>query len=101
MGQGNFVTTAVALPAATSKAVLPPANDRNYLLIQNTGTNPLTISFGSANTVAGAGISLDGATAANGEGGTIIWDSAMGGTVPQNSIHAISTLGSTIVAVEG
>jgi hypothetical protein len=90
----------VALPAGVSKAVVPPNNERVYLLIQNTGVNPITISFGPANAVAGNGLSLDGATAAGGQGGTISWDTQFG-AVPQNPIHAISTAGSTIIVIEG
>lgn len=100
MAQTNFITTPLTLSAATSALLVSQKSNRNYLLLQNTGTNPASFTFGSGNAVAGAGISLDPASAAGGQGGSIVFDSQFG-TVPQDAVHAISTAGTTVVAVEG
>lgn len=100
MAQVNFTTTAKTLAAATSALVINQNSSRNYLLLQNTGLNPATFTFGSGAAVAAAGLSLDPASAAGGQGGSIVFDSQFG-NVPSDSVHAISTAGTTIVAIEG
>jgi hypothetical protein len=70
--------------------------NRHFLVLQNTGTGAVTIGFGAA-PVAGLGISLDPASAATGQGGSYEFKKV----IPSDAIWAISTAGSTVVAVEG
>ncbi len=100
MAQSNFITTAKTLTAATSALLISQNPERTYLLLQNTGTNPASFTFGSGAAVAAAGLSLDPASGAGGQGGSIVFDSQFG-TVPQDAVHAISTSGTTVIAIEG
>jgi len=75
---------------------LSERHKRKFLLIQNTGINPVTIKEDSA-PVAAAGMGLDPATSAGGQGGS--WNPTE--VVPTNSYWAISTVGTTVISVEG
>lgn len=100
MARVAMTGTSVALSAATPTRVLAANNQRQYLALQNAGgTNPLTVAF-SKTIVAGAGVNLDPASAADGQGGSVVWDGNVG-SVPSGEIWAISTSGSTISIVEG
>lgn len=93
----NIKITAKTLAANTIAEIVPRNINRLYLMIQNTGgSNPA--SFGVENTVlAGTGVSLDPASAANGQGGSYEWVE----TVPTNPIYGFSTLGTTVIVIEG
>jgi hypothetical protein len=93
----NVKVTATTLAAATVAEIIPRNITRQYLMIQNTGgTNPA--SFGFDNTVlAGTGVSLDPASAVNGQGGSYEWVA----TVPTNPVFGFSTGGTTVIVIEG
>lgn len=93
----NIKVTHATLSAATVAEIVPRNVSRLYLMIQNTGgTNPA--SFGVDNTVtAGTGVSLDPASAAGGQGGSYEWVE----TIPTNPVYGYSTLGTTVIVIEG
>lgn len=95
--QTEFRTTPVTLGAAAAQQVVPSNQGRKYLMIQNTGTNPVTLGFGAGNPVAGLGLTLDGASGANGQGG--VYEALE--VIPTNEIRAISTGGTTLAVIEG
>lgn len=70
---------------------------RQYLMVQNTGTGALSIGYnGSSSARAGTGPSLDPATAAGGQGGS--WEFV--GPIPMNAVYLYSASGTTAVVVE-
>ena len=85
-----------SLAAATVVQLLPANPLREYLMLQVTNTNPASFSSDDM----GGGISLDGASAAGGQGGAMIWD-GFDGSVPIGPVYAVSAAGTTVVAVEG
>lgn len=93
--QLRFVTTSDTLSAATPKQILPAKFNRQRLIVQNTGTGSLQFGFGSS-AAASAGISLDPASGALGQGGSYDF----GEVVSTDSIWAVSTAGTTISIVE-
>ena len=89
----SVVTSKTLSPGVPTKVI--GANfGRHYLMIQNVGTNPL--SFGMASLSPGQGIGLDGAGAANGQGGSYEFRRY----VPGDEIWAVSAAGTTIVVLE-
>jgi len=92
----NFITTVVTLSGNTATALVGRNINRQYLAIQNTGTGAVTITF-QANPVIGAGLSLDPASGAGGQGGSWEWSAS----VPTQPIYAISSAGTTVVVIEG
>lgn len=94
----DYKTTAITVSAATTTLIVGRNTGRQYLAIQNTGVNPVSFGFvAESPAAAGAGISLDPASAAGGQGGSWEWVD----TVPTNPIYAYSTTGTTVVVVEG
>lgn len=87
--------TSLVLSAGVAAKVVNADMSRKLLTIQNVGLNPL--SFGFATLAAGGGISLDPASAANGEGGSYEFKDV----IPGSEIWAISAAGTTIVVMEG
>ncbi|WP_050626698.1 hypothetical protein [Bradyrhizobium viridifuturi] len=86
-------------------------------MVQNVGVAPLTVGF-CDDIIAGAGISLDGASQAGGQGGAMIWSKSwrhlksvddlfdggawyLAGFVPPGEIYAVSVSGSAIAFLEG
>jgi hypothetical protein len=108
------VSTSAVLAAGVAQQIVGPNYNRYELTIQNTGTGNITIGFGSAPSAPGAGLSLDGASSAGGQGGVRIWGQPtrdphfdhyyeakdVGDAVPSQSIWALSAAGSTVVVVE-
>jgi hypothetical protein len=108
----HSVTSSASLSPGVAAQVVGANANRYELTIQNTGTHPATIGFGSA-PAAGGGLTLDGASAAGGQGGARVWSLPAhiheddyyqhpdpGDAVPSQSIWAISTAGTTIVVIE-
>jgi len=95
---------------------LCPANISRYALeIQVTGTGSVTIGFGAAPSAPGMGLCFDGASTANGQGGSRFWGmpsndphfdhyyevkDVAGDAVPSQSIWGLSAAGSKVVVVE-
>ena len=92
----NFVTTVVTLSAGVATKLVSRNVSRQYLAVQNTNTGSATITF-QASPVAGAGLSLDPASAAGGQGGSWEWSVS----VPTQPVYAISTAGTVLVVIEG
>jgi len=90
------ITRNFTLAAGVAQQIVPANNGRRFLLIQNTGINPLTLKEDAAPTAA-AGMGLDPATSAGGQGGS--WNPTE--VVPTNAYWAISTVGTTVISVEG
>lgn len=90
-------TTPVTLPAGTAVQLVAQDFNRHYLSIQVTGPNPATFGFGAAPPATGQGLSLDGAFTTGGQGGAYEFKD----NIPSDSIWALSTLGTTVVIVEG
>ena len=80
----------VSLTAATDAPLVAANPLRKYLALQNIGAGDATLAFDVA-AVAGQGFLLAA-------GATLTFEST---GMPINSIHAISTPGSTVVVVEG
>jgi hypothetical protein len=108
----HTVTSSAGLSPGVAQLVAAANLNRYELTIQVTGTNPATIGFGSA-PVAGQGLTLAGASAAGGQGGSRIWSlntraqpenyyaiKDEGDAMPVAAIWAISTAGTTIVVIE-
>ena len=96
MSQVQLTQTVVTLSAGITTFILGSNNQRNYLLIQNVGQNDLQIGFNNSLT-AGNGTTLSpGGLGA--QGGSILFDQTY---IPQNTIYAVSAIGSTIVILEG
>lgn len=92
----QITQTVVTLPAATDTQLVAKNPYRHYLAIVTTGINPANIAFDAA-AVASTGWPLAAAPTVGGQGGSIEFDVS----VPLNSIHAYSTLGTTVVVLEG
>jgi hypothetical protein len=104
MGAGYAICGPAQLRTASSGVTLAPATaakiasqsfDRVSLILQVTGA--ASFGFGAA-PAAGTGISLDGASAAGGQGGSY---QINGDATPSDEIWAISTPGTTVTVVEG
>ena len=90
--------TVYTLTAATDKALnTVPTSGARMMCIQNIGTGLVTLAFGTA-AVAGSGWGLNAAAGAGQGGGQLCWNSS---TVPRDTLHAISTAGSTVVVLVG
>lgn len=96
MANMSLTQTAVTLSAGVVTAILPRNDQRNYLCLQNVGSNDLQFGFVSTLT-AGNGTTLSPGGLGK-QGGFFLWD---GNWIPANSIYAVSTSGTTIIAVEG
>ena len=94
----SIKTTSVAVPAATPTPLVGANNDRKHLCIVVNGVNPATIKFGSAPASATDGISLDGASATGGQGGSV-WYGEL--DAPTDPVFAWSTSGTTIGVAQG
>lgn len=92
----HYTTTSTTLAPGAPVQIVPLRRDRATLFLQNTGTNALTIGFGEA-PVAGKGMTLDPASAANGQGGAFYVDQR----APIDAVFAVSTAGTSIVVIEG
>lgn len=85
--------------SGASQVGLPLNGNRQFLLIQNTGANPVGVNFSGA----GAG----GGTAVIGGAGTITlapnekFPQAGMGWIPQNAINLIGTSGQPVTIIEG
>ena len=90
------LTQTVATATSTAKSVLSSNPNRNYLSIENIGSNDVSIGF-NGNVIAGGGIVLSPGAPGN-QGGSFLWD---GPTVPSNEIWIISASGSTVLILEG
>jgi hypothetical protein len=90
----HIVSTPVTLSAGTAAQLVAANFTRRLLTLQVTGTGAATFGFGHAPT-AGAGLSLNAASSAGGEGGSYEVSNV------GDSIWAISTAGTTVVVLEG
>jgi hypothetical protein len=83
--------TVVTLSAATDGPLNAGPADRS-LCLQNIGDDDMTLAFNGTVAVAGQGwlVAKDG--------GVKCWEA---GTVPTGIVHGISTVGSTIIVLEG
>src|SRR5260370_26242916 len=95
-GTMTTTVTPATLAPNTPIKIVAQRNNRSYLCLQVAGTGSATFGFGQA-PAAGTGISLDGASAANGQGGSYEFKDR----VPTDSIWAISTAGTTVTVAEG
>lgn len=85
--------TVYTLDAATSTLIAAADNKRGFLAIQNIGTDDATLGLGAA-AVAGSGWLLSSG------GGGYTW-SEQRQFCPVGEVYAISTVGTTIVVMEG
>lgn len=96
MANMSLVQTVVTLSPGVVTSIIPRNALRNYLCIQNVGSNDL--QFGFTNTlVAGNGTTLSPGGLGK-QGGFFLWERNW---VPDNSIYAVSTTGTTIIVLEG
>jgi hypothetical protein len=95
MANGALTKTSL-VATAVAKQVIPGNSLRNYLLIENVGTNDLEFGFDSSLAV-GSGIVLSPGGLGK-QGGFLVWD---GNFIPTNPIWVISAVGSTITILEG
>lgn len=94
---GSVTQTVITVTAATSVQLVAANSARRYLALAVIGTSPANLGFaGSA--AANSGWPLDGASETGRQGGGIVWE---GSTVPSGAVHAYSTVGTTIVVLEG
>ena len=85
------VCTAHGTATSTSSQVVPAndiAVDRHYLLIQNTGANPMNVAIGTNNKATSADMLLNAA-------GSIVMTNYGVTPVPNGDVSVISTLGTT------
>jgi hypothetical protein len=94
----SFTSNSFTLAPATAKLLLAQNLVRNGLMIQNCGVAPCTFKFQSAPASATDGFTLDPASAAAGQGGSL----ELHGTneTPIDSLWAYSTLGTTVTVHE-
>jgi hypothetical protein len=110
----HTTTTSVSLSPGVAKQLVGANHNRLELLLQVTGTNPVTFGFGAAPAGVGLGLSLNGASTAGGQGGSWSWmintvaqpeayyvRRNEGDAMPFDSIWALSTAGSNVVVIEG
>lgn len=109
----NMTTAALTLEPNVLTQLLPGNAKRTFLLLQVTGTSPASFGWGQwCDPGAGKGHSLDGASAAGGQGGSIIldaareWDEAAEGMVatgccPLGPISVVAAEATTVIAIEG
>lgn len=92
-----FTQTVITVPAATSTLLIAANPRRDYLAFQNIGAGDANLGFaGSAS--ADTGWSLDAASAAGRQGGSMVWE---GSSICPTSVYAYSTVGTSIVVLEG
>ena len=109
----HLVQTGTLLSPGVAKQLVGPSIDRLELMLQVTGTHPVTFGFGAAPEGAGLGLTLDGASTAGGQGGARLWmlntlaqpenyyvRKDEGDAMPIQSVWALSTAGSTVVVIE-
>jgi hypothetical protein len=88
------------LSAGVAALLAPAMPDIKLLIIANNGTNPMIYKFGSAPTSATDGTPLDGASAAGGQGGSLllgVQDEPGDFTPPADALYAFSALGTSYV----
>lgn len=93
----SIAQTVVALSAAQDTTIVAANPNRKYLAICNIGTSLATLAFDKA-AVAGSGWPLGAADISGGQGGAVFFEAS---GVPQQAVHAISTVGTTLVVMEG
>jgi hypothetical protein len=94
----SLTQTIVNLPAGVSTQLVTANPSRKYLAWMVVGTNPATIVPGSAEAVAGQGMSFNGASALGNQGGYYEFDTDV---MPDVAFQAISTAGTSICVWEG
>lgn len=92
----SFVMRTYTLAAGVAQQIASANGGRGYFMVQNTGVNPATIAPNAVPTAA-AGVGLDAASAAGGQGGSYECIEV----VPTNPFFAISAAGTTLVVCEG
>jgi hypothetical protein len=85
------------LAPATAKLLSPQNLARLGMLLENTGTNPATFKFQTTPASAIDGFTLDPASAAGGQGGSL---ELLGPDCPIDSIWAFSAAGTTVTLHE-
>jgi hypothetical protein len=93
----STVTKLAVLLAGEAVQLAPPRSTRLSLALRNTGHSAVTLGIGGA-PGADAGITLDPASPAGGDGGSYQVD---GDKTPVDSIWAVSSGDTTVVVVEG
>lgn len=91
----KMTQTVVTLSAGVDTALNNTGGQ--YLTIQNIGTSRATLNFGAA-AVADNGLALSAAATAGDQGGVITFETCC---IPGNALRAISTVGTTLVVLEG
>lgn len=89
--------TVVSLSANSDTTLVAANHNRKYLAICNIGTGLVSLAFDQAAT-AGSGWPLAAAMGAGQQGGEMVWEAS---AITQQAVHGISTLGSTVVVLEG
>ena len=91
-------TTSGTLAPATGALLAAAQGECSLLIIANNGVNPMVFKFGSVPSSATDGIPLDPASAAGGQGGSLVLteDAACA-----DSVYGYSTLGTTFSVQQG
>jgi hypothetical protein len=90
-------SVAITLAPGVAQLLVPASVERAYLCLEMTGVNPATFKFGSAPANATDGTSLDPASNAGGQGGSLCFQDR----VPINAVYAISASGTTVAVTDG
>lgn len=91
-----YTDTVKSLTANTDTTLLAASATNKSVCLMNIGLNPATITNGASAAVVGNGQALSPAPAAGFQGGGYCYP-----LPPTNAIHAISTLGTTIIVTVG
>lgn len=97
MAQAGFgdLNQTVATVTSAATEIVKRNVQRNYLCVQNVGTNDLTIGFTSTITDGNGTVLSPGGIGK--QGGFFEWKEF----IPTNPVYAISAAGTTIVVLEG
>jgi hypothetical protein len=93
----HMATTSGTLAAETA-AQLAAGQSCTFLLVMNNGVNPMVVRFGSTPTSDTDGIALDGASAAGGQGGSLMLTENQ---ISTDDIYGMSALGTTYTVLQG
>ena len=93
------------LPPATPVQLLALNPNRRLLMLSVCDVNPAAFKFGSAPASAVDGITLGGASASGGQGGSILFSDGDSHTTqtytPVDAVYAMSALGTSVAIDEG
>src|SRR5256885_14744311 len=94
----SMKTTSGTLSAGSAALLAAAVTDCTLLIIANNGISPMVVKFGSAPTSVTDGIPLDGASAAGGQGGSLV---LTGDSAVADAVYGMSAAGTTFAVSQG